>query len=353
MMRLFVLIVLLFGWLPAAPSLAQSADNAAVPFEDTQRVIEWVNDRNSVLGQMVVAPARLVAVVQELRPLLETQEDPERLRQAFDEAIERLIRAQERMSEANAGLSEAPVVAGDESQSHRLEASRRSVDLIHRQADDILARGIAELRSTRDSLESANFTLRVLSVDAEIALLEANILQKETMRSNDPTNPGSLANLASEQVLRMNRDLAVMVRSWIVGEGLETTLFQAQIVEQYRDLIMAQQSGIRRIVYEQLNILEQSLVDMPDDERTEWFASFTMLSEFFLAYEETADLLLESAGVIDDFLDVYPDAESEQHRLQIIGQTAQRLNALTLRRNELLVRQDRMASEVAQAMENH
>jgi|GEM_PF-2840424 len=352
MMKLLILCISLLGWLPGATSFAQSAGNEAVSLEDMQRVIEWVDERNSVLGQMVVAPARLAAVVQELRPLLEAQEDPERLRLAFDEAIERLVRAQERMSEANAGLSEAPVVAGDESRSHRLEASRRSVDLIHRQADDILARGIAELRSTRDSLESADFTLRVLSVDAEIALLEANILQKEMVRSNDPTNPGSLDNLASVQVLRMKRDLSLMFRSSVIGEGIEAAAFEAQIIEGYRDVILEQQLEIRRIAHEQLNTLEQAFADLPEPERSGWSEVFSLQSQLLMSYVDTAELLLEIGEVIDEFLTVFPDAESEQRRLQIIVQTAERLNALTYRRNDVMAARGRLAREAVQAQVN-
>lgn len=352
MLRVLALCLAVAGWAYGAIGLTQNASQQEGGVAESQRVIAWVNERNAVLGQMMVAPLRVSAAVRELSPLLDPDVRPDERREAFDSVVAELERSRTRVNEAYARLSVPPTIGSDEDGSRRLYRSWQSVDLIRERSNAILDHSIEALRTIRDAPVSDSFAMRVLSLDAEIALLEANILQNRAMRSNDMSNPGTLGNIASEQALQASLDLSRVVRSRLTGEPEPDASEVVEAFVEYHRMTLECEFRIRRAIEEWRLTMDQALAEMTEAERSRWRVAYDRLAAVWQSYIDGADLLVEQASIFQTVIQDYPHALSAEERLAQAAAAIEQLNALTLRGNELLARRGQLATEVSRAAEN-
>lgn len=339
-------LVLALSGVSCADVEAQAVPSASTSIESTERIVRWANERNAVMAQILTAPARLATVTRELLQLLEAEESPDQLDLAFDRAVERLSETRDQLDAAVTRLTPPPAVSGNDSQMRRLEESWRSIAVLHARVDDLLAHAISALATQEPSEPPLALTLRVMNLDAEIALLEANIQQKQSTRSNDPANPGSFGNLAGEHVLRSMLDINLAYRDWIAREGLPDAEALLERFTNNSEAILSAQTEMRRAADDQVANLEAALADMDPSTEAGWINVNERARGGWLTFHDSADLLVESAGVLESLTGEYREAASDEQRVEILSGAAERLNQITIYRNEMLARRGQMFAEV-------
>ncbi|WP_417495401.1 hypothetical protein [Maricaulis sp.] len=336
----------------AGLALANAVAAQDLSASDSRSLIEWVSQRNSVQQRMVVVTLRIRSAVVELASIPESDVGLDEWHREIDRALERLGAAGDDIDRAVSDLPPPPIFDGRGGLNDRLEASFNGVLLLQSRSSALLMQATDQLEALRASDEISVYGLDVLDIDAQIALVDAVIAQKEAMRSSDLSHPGTLENIASTALNRVSRDMLELLRMLVASErspGLEEELLLR--IESDAGDVRDNIEPIRRAVVARLDDHDRGLAAEGPEAVARYGDLMARLATILETHTAVAEHYSSLDGAVTRFVGAYRAALDDRTRGQVVSDLADEINRIAVRANEIQANRLQLSTELARAYE--